>query len=62
MFTSLNMKEGLIYSAVRTIVEDKARNLWFGSRGGGLWRYDGKSLPGGQAIISDFSEKVAVDR
>jgi hypothetical protein len=35
-----------------TIVEDKDGNFWFGSRGGLLFRYDGKSF-------TDFSEKVS---
>jgi ligand-binding sensor domain-containing protein len=47
----LTEKGGLPYT-VMTIVEDNKSNLWFGSRGGFLFRYDGKSF-------TDFSEKVA---
>jgi ligand-binding sensor domain-containing protein len=45
-------KESLVYS-VRTIVEDKVGNIWFGSRGGLLVRYNGKSF-------TDFSNNVSV--
>lgn len=47
----LTEKEGLLYS-VMTIAEDNNGNLWFGSRGGYLFRCDGKSF-------TDFSEKVS---
>lgn len=44
IFKSLPTKEGLPYSAIRTIVQDKNGHMWFGSRGGGLWKYDGKEF------------------
>ncbi len=43
-------KEGWLY-AVMTIAQDNEEHLWFGSRGGYIFRYDGKSF-------TDFSEKV----
>ncbi len=46
----LTNKEGWLYS-VMTIAQDNDGYLWFGSRGGYLFRYDGKSF-------TDFSEKV----
>ena len=42
-------KEGWQY-AVMTITQDNEGDLWFGSRGGHLFRYDGQSF-------TDFSEK-----
>ena len=48
----LTTKNGLVYS-VMTIVEDKNGVFWFGSRGGLLVRYDGKSF-------TDFSEKLSM--
>lgn len=46
----LTNKEGWLYS-VMTIAQDNDGHLWFGSRGGYIFRYDGKSF-------TDFSEKV----
>lgn len=46
----LTDKEGWLY-AVMTITQDNDGHLWFGSRGGYIFRYDGKSF-------TDFSEKV----
>ena len=46
----LTDKEGWLYS-VMTITQDNDGQLWFGSRGGYIFRYDGKSF-------TDFSEKV----
>lgn len=43
------VKEKRLYS-VRTIVQDKYGNLWFGSRQGLLLRYDGK-------LFTDFTDK-----
>lgn len=36
--------EELAGIAIRTIIEDKVGNIWFGGRKGNLWRYDGKKL------------------
>ncbi len=47
----LTDKEGWLY-AVMTITQDNAGQLWFGSRGGYIFRYDGKSF-------TDFSDKVS---
>jgi ligand-binding sensor domain-containing protein len=44
-------KEGRLYS-VRTIVQDRRGNIWLGSRGGLLLRYDGK-------VFTDFSGQIA---
>jgi ligand-binding sensor domain-containing protein len=46
----LTDKEGWLYS-VMTIAQDNDGHLWFGSRGGYIFRYNGKSF-------TDFSEKV----
>ncbi len=44
MVTHFTKKEGLSNNTVFTILEDKSRNLWFGTNGGGVSRYDGKSF------------------
>jgi ligand-binding sensor domain-containing protein/serine phosphatase RsbU (regulator of sigma subunit) len=43
-FTYFTMNEGLSNNTVRSILEDKNGNIWFGTYGGGLSRYDGNSL------------------
>lgn len=41
-FSSFNKLQGLKHGNVNCIVEDKHGNLWFGTDGGGISRYDGK--------------------
>jgi ligand-binding sensor domain-containing protein/serine phosphatase RsbU (regulator of sigma subunit) len=43
-FTHFTDKEGLSNNVVLTILEDKSGNLWFGTEGGGVSKYDGKSF------------------
>ncbi len=43
-FTHFTEKEGLSKNIVRSILEDKSGNLWFGTYGGGVSKYDGKSF------------------
>ena len=41
-FSSFGKQQGLNYLGIRSIFEDQAGNLWFGTVGGGVDRYDGK--------------------
>lgn len=43
-FTQFTQKEGLNNNEVRNIEEDQNGNLWFGTIGGGISRFDGKYL------------------
>lgn len=43
-FTTYNTEQGLALSSVRCGCKDRAGNLWFGTEGGGVSRYDGKSF------------------
>jgi ligand-binding sensor domain-containing protein/serine phosphatase RsbU (regulator of sigma subunit) len=43
-FTHFTDKEGLSNNVVLSILEDKSGNLWFGTEGGGVSKYDGKSF------------------
>jgi ligand-binding sensor domain-containing protein len=43
-FTTYTTKEGLANNAVFSIAGDKTGNLWFGTGGGGVSRYDGTSF------------------
>jgi ligand-binding sensor domain-containing protein len=45
VITHFTDKEGLINNVVKSILEDKSGNIWFGTLGGGdLCKYDGKSF------------------
>lgn len=48
-FIQFTKKDGLSNSAVFSMTEDRDGNIWLGSRGTGLFRYDGKSF-------TDFSK------
>jgi len=41
---SYNSSNGLAYSSVSCICQDKKGNIWFGTQGGGVSCYDGKSF------------------
>ncbi len=43
-FSSLSKLQGLKNSIVRCMLEDQHGNLWFGTNGGGVSKYDGKSF------------------
>ena len=43
-FTNMTLKEGLGHFRVFSILEDRAGNLWFGTLGGGLYRYNPSAL------------------
>ncbi len=43
-FTRFTEKEGLSSNVVLSILEDKKGNLWFGTQGGGMCKYDGNSF------------------
>jgi serine phosphatase RsbU (regulator of sigma subunit)/streptogramin lyase len=49
-FSSFSVLQGLKKSTIRCMLEDKSGNLWFGTYGGGVSRYDGKSF-------TSFTEK-----
>ncbi|MEZ5083255.1 MAG: two-component regulator propeller domain-containing protein [Bacteroidales bacterium] len=43
-FMNLTTEQGLPHNIVCSITEDETGSLWFGTLGGGLCRYDGKSI------------------
>ena len=43
-FKSYSVKEGLNQSQVYSICEDRRGNLWFGTYGGGVSKYDGEKF------------------
>jgi ligand-binding sensor domain-containing protein len=44
LFTNFSTGQGLANNIVYCIAEDKKGNLWFGTKGGGVSCYDGKSF------------------
>ncbi len=46
----LDVDQGLSSSFIKSVLTDKAGNLWFGTNGGGVSRYDGRSF-------ENFTEK-----
>ena len=40
-FTSFTSEEGLVHNMVDALLEDRRGQLWFGTMGGGITRYDG---------------------
>ena len=43
-FTRFTTKDGLIHNSIWSILEDKAGNIWVGTRETGLSLYDGKAF------------------
>ncbi len=50
--TQFNEKDGLANNTVFSILEDSDGNLWFGTDGGGVSRYDSREEARGHAIIN----------
>jgi ligand-binding sensor domain-containing protein len=42
-FTTYTVRSGLAGNTIRSIINDDRGNLWFGTYGGGITRYDGKT-------------------
>jgi ligand-binding sensor domain-containing protein/serine phosphatase RsbU (regulator of sigma subunit) len=40
----LDVDQGMSFSSVKCIINDKRQNLWFGTNGGGVSRYDGQTF------------------
>ncbi len=43
-FSSFSKLQGLKHDVIRCMLQDKSGNLWFGTNGGGVSKYDGKSF------------------
>ncbi len=65
-FTNFTDNEGLGNNLVQSILEDKTGNLWFGTAGSGVSRYDGKSFTniteneglGNNLVVSMLEDKT----
>ena len=63
-FTNFTTAQGLANNTVFSITEDKTGNLWFGTDGGGVSRYDGKSFTNfttAQGLPDDVVTQVVID-
>jgi len=49
-FSSFSKLQGLKHDVIRCMLQDQSGNLWFGTNGGGVSKYDGKSF-------TNFTEK-----
>lgn len=52
-FQNFTTRDGLVNNEITSIYEDKSGNIWLGVNGG-VSRYDGKSLPTGQAGFRNY--------
>jgi len=43
-FSSFSKLQGLKHGHIRCMLQDKSGNIWFGTAGGGVSKYDGKSF------------------
>jgi hypothetical protein len=57
-FTNLTSKiSSPRFSSFWDVLEDRKGNLWFGTKDSGVYYYNGKSLPTGQAGFQHFTTK-----
>jgi ligand-binding sensor domain-containing protein/serine phosphatase RsbU (regulator of sigma subunit) len=64
-FTNYSTEQGLALSGVRCSCIDKRGNIWFGTEGGGVSRYDGKSFNNfttAQGLASNLVKSMMEDR
>ena len=64
-FTTYNTEQGLALSSVRCSYQDRTGNLWFGTEGGGVSRYDGKSFTNfttTQGLSSNVIKSIMEDK
>jgi ligand-binding sensor domain-containing protein/serine phosphatase RsbU (regulator of sigma subunit) len=54
-YKNLNVRHGLNSNQIKCVLEDHEGNIWLGSFGGGLFKYDGNSL-------AHFQKKSRMDR
>lgn len=54
-FTYYTTKEGLSSNEITCMLEDKQGQLWFGTRHGGVSRYDAQNFPDGKAGFTRFA-------
>jgi ligand-binding sensor domain-containing protein/signal transduction histidine kinase len=64
-FTNFTTVQGLADNRVRSIIEDKTGNLWFGTSGGGVSRYDGKTFTNfstAQGLVNNSVWSITEDK
>ncbi|MES2138108.1 MAG: two-component regulator propeller domain-containing protein [Bacteroidota bacterium] len=64
-FTNYTTDQGLALDAISCAIMDKFGNLWFGTPGGGVSRYDGKSFTNfttAQGLVNNVVKSIAEDK
>ncbi len=64
-FTTFNTDDGLALDAILCSIEDEKGNLWFGTAGGGVSRYDGKyfvNFTSAQGLAFNTVQCIAEDK
>lgn len=64
-FRNFSVSDGLAQSQVYAICEDSRGNLWFGTRGGGVSRYDGQSFTSfteEDGLVNNYLRAIIEDR
>ena len=64
-FTNFTTNEGLALDGIACSIMDKTGNLWFGTYGGGVSRYDGKTFTNyttAQGLPDDVVTQVVMDK
>ena len=65
IFINYTTAQGLANNVVWSITEDKSGNLWFGTDGGGVSKYDGKTFTSytpAQGLVDDVIQSMATDK
>jgi len=64
-FTNYNTEDGLAMTSIYCVTEDRNGNLWFGTYGGGVSKYDGKSFTTfstDQGLVDNLILSITEDR
>ena len=56
-FSSFSKLQGLKHDVIRCMLQDKSGNLWFGTSGGGVSKYEPSSKEGQAGTFTHFTEK-----
>ncbi|MEP7220135.1 MAG: two-component regulator propeller domain-containing protein, partial [Bacteroidota bacterium] len=64
-FKNLSVADGLAQSQVYAMCEDRRGNIWFGTRGGGISRYDGVAFASygeENGLVDNYVRAILEDR
>ena len=64
-FSNFTTEQGLVYNDIRSALQDRHGDIWFGSLGGGLSKYDGHSFTSFTAkdgLLSNYVPTITEDK